>query len=373
MRIIGVAILGAALAGCGGRTESDSRRTAQPRSIPDAAVSSDSPGAYHPVPDADAAEAFDVGVDSVDALADTVADGLADAFAEGLVDSLADDAVGDALSDTGPIVAPSCVGRQRHAVFCHGQWLMSCDANGSPVLREQCASRDDCASAQNGRCTCPIPIEQIKPEIVKKGVPLFLATDVHHFAARIGSASDASPAVDLLSELYEGRHIASYQIPSWAPGMPHQPPYDVEHATSLAQYGIASTLTVPMCAFTSPGGMLFVATLVPADTGPPTAPSGRSADGVGPILPNNVLPIQAMATWTNSAGFSVTHSRWYQEAAWRFDSQADGYSHVVVTIALRVDGIPDQHRVPGQWKHVIEVTDRTGLHGWSITVPFTVL
>jgi hypothetical protein len=202
------------------------------------------------------------------------------------------------------------------------------------------------------------------------GHPTWMPVDFHLFSAPIGTAASgyAEFAETALGLLPEPNHAFHPDL-LVGPGEPHDPPYDQEMAAGVAAQGYHEGVRFNQSEFSNGMGIWTTWMNVP---NPGTTGSSPDFDS-GPIMANDLFPIQVVATSThNGAPFSLVFDGIVpalNAVTPSFD--VDGASHFPFFLADNADFGPAGAKLRGSYAWEVTMIDASG-NGWWIDVHFVV-
>ena len=209
----------------------------------------------------------------------------------------------------------------------------------------------------------------LPPTPTDTGTPWsFSATAIGEPAWNVGGITLFSAPLDPATQecLFAANHTFGQGV--WGPGVPHDPPYDVEIVEAVAGCGYDAKVRFSEGEFEDPNGIYVALAIQPAIGAFP----GESPDfDNGPVIQDNRFPMLISGD-LRRGGIIVDqdHDGSFPSAA-DYGFSVDGRSHVVWATGSNITRMPAGATPPGDYTWEVTFTDATG-SAWDLTIPFTI-
>jgi hypothetical protein len=208
------------------------------------------------------------------------------------------------------------------------------------------------------------------------GDPAWAPSDLHVFAAPIGTAADGYAEFGTTQQtILPPPHYVPYVGLGIGPGMPEAPPYTHDMAKGVRRAGYEQGAVFTPEQFSNGQGVYLVFMVGPARHSHNVGSSPDFASG--PIIPNALFPISVTGvTYRDGevfdpflAGFAVPAINGPPVDP---PIDVDGFSHFPIFTADNADFGPPGTQLPGLYRYQLSMIDSTG-SGWSISAYFVIV
>jgi hypothetical protein len=184
------------------------------------------------------------------------------------------------------------------------------------------------------------------------GAPVQLSTTVGTMADNFADAHTS-----FLREWPDHQYDSNYNI--YSTKTPHQPPYDAEMSAHLTDIKVGTEMT--LADWTSPTGIAVMMIVFPTAA----APIGNTFDGVLPMIPNTVFPLDTGADLLRAGTIVDPNFNSSYPPSTKWAPGTDGYSHVPLVFFETTEFLTPQTS-SGEFSWTFRLRDQTGA-GYDLT------